>query len=320
MWSLLSGSGERKGAVKSMRIDRHADDYAISHHSSSDILQCLKAGKLDSISVLTNMSCYEEEAGRLLDCWETLPVQPQLTIHLNFMEGHCLAPREEVRWLTDEKGYFNIGWGTLFQWNYLPWKYGEAKAQLKREIKAQTERFIAVFGKGEGLRFDGHQHTQMIPLVYRALLEVIAEEGYPVSYIRVTKEPVLAYWSVPSLYRSYSPVNWVKNAVLNVYAPGMERRLRNSRRVLAENRAGEEPMLLWGVVMSGHMDAGRVARLMPAMQACAEKKGRTLEVLFHPGTVRKEELTAEFCNAGANEFHIAEGRRIEWQAVMGEQA
>lgn len=47
------------------QIEIHADDYAISPHSSEDILDCLRAGKLDGISVLTNMSCFEEYAEKL---------------------------------------------------------------------------------------------------------------------------------------------------------------------------------------------------------------------------------------------------------------
>ncbi len=41
------------------RLDIHADDYALSPNTSEDLLQCLRAGKLNSISVLTNMTCYK---------------------------------------------------------------------------------------------------------------------------------------------------------------------------------------------------------------------------------------------------------------------
>ena len=47
-------------------IEIHADDYCLSHHGSEDILNCIRAGKLDSISVLTNMTCYEEFAEKSL--------------------------------------------------------------------------------------------------------------------------------------------------------------------------------------------------------------------------------------------------------------
>lgn len=295
------------------KLEIHADDFAISPHASQDILACLRAGRLDGISVLTNMSCYEECVRKFQQEMNRWPRQPLLTVHLNFMEGHCLADPAEVPHLVDEEGYFKISWGTLFLWNYSPKKFRTIKKELKAEIKAQTERFLEAFGRDEELRFDGHQHTQMIPLVYQALLEVIAEQRYATGYIRVTREPVRPYLRAVGLWKTYRPVNWVKNMLLNLYAPGMEKALRKNRPSWQqENR----PMYLWGVVMSGHMDTGRVHRLLPGMRAQAAGKGRYLEILFHPGTVLKSELGKEFCNEGANSFHISEGRREEYEAVM----
>lgn len=295
------------------QIEIHADDYAISPHSSEDILNCLRAGRLDGVSVLTNMTCFWEYAAKLKEEYETFPKKPRLTVHLNFMEGHCAADPAEVPHLVDDRGYFNISWGTLFIWNYSPKKFMMIKKELKAEIAAQTERFREAFGTAVPLRFDGHQHTQMIPLVYWALLEVIVERHYSTEYIRVTREPVLPFLKSPGLWKTYRPVNWIKNLILNYLAPGMEK-------TVAENPPSwqkENPrMFLWGVVMSGHMDRERVKKLLPAMRERAEKKGRSLEILFHPGTVLPEELGEEFCNHDANGFHVSEGRHVEYEAVM----
>ena len=65
-------------------VEVHADDYGISTHASKDILSCIRAGKLDSISVITNMTAYDEAATELVGAWNTLVKKPLLTIHLNF--------------------------------------------------------------------------------------------------------------------------------------------------------------------------------------------------------------------------------------------
>ncbi len=295
------------------QIEIHVDDYAISPHSSEDILSCLRAGRLDGISVLTNMSCFEAYAAKLRAEYDSFPKKPTLTVHLNFMEGHCAADPDKVPHLVDRNGYFNISWGTLFKWNYTPKLFLPLKKELKEEIAAQTERFLEAFGRDVPLRFDGHQHTQMIPVVYWALLEVIVERHYPTEYIRVTKEPVLPFLKEAGLWKTWRPVNWVKNMILNILSPEMEKTVaRNHPSWQKEN----EPMFLWGVVMSGRMDEKRVKRLLPAMKERAEKRGRRLEILFHPGTVLPQELGEEFCNHGANEFHVSEGRHVEYEAVM----
>lgn len=301
-------SGMGKGNEK--EFDVHADDYALSPGASEDILKCLRAGRLDSISVLTNMSCYEKYADRYLEERGAWKKEPLLTVHLNFMEGKALAGPGAAPDLADSRGYFCISWGRLLLWSFCPWKYGKIKEELKAEIKAQTEGFIRCFGREQPLRFDGHQHTQMIPVVYRALLEVIREEGYRVSYIRVTKEPVLPFLKEASLWRTYRPVNWIKNLLLNVLAPVMERKVRLV--------TGQEPMFLWGVLLSGNMDRKRVHRLLPSMKGRSRRRGRILEILFHPGFTAREEMGEEFTSEDAKGFYCSEGRRQEFRTVMGQ--
>ena len=48
----------------------------------------------------------------------------------------------------------------------------------------------------------------------------------------------------------------------------------------------------------------------------AEKKGRILEILFHPGTAFEDELGEEFCNKEANKFYTSAGRHIEYECVL----
>lgn len=292
-------------------IEKHADDYALSPNTSEDILQCIRAGKLDSISVVTNMSCYDSDAARYLQECSKWEKQPLLTVHLNFMEGHCTADQEKVSHLVNEQGVLNLSWGKLLLWNYSLKDYQVIKQELKEEIKAQTERFCRYFGRDKKLRFDGHQHTQMIPIVYKALLEVIEEQGYETEYIRVTREPIFPYLKCFSLWKTYRPVNLVKNLLLNFYAPGLERKLKKAS-YLSDCR----PMNLWGVVMSGKMDLERVSRLLPGMREYAGKHNRHLEVIFHPGTALESEMRAEFCNADANEFYLSANRHVEWNTLM----
>lgn len=289
-------------------IEIHADDYALSAGASEDILKCIRAGKLDSISVLTNMSCYGEYAALYLEERKSWKKEPLLSVHLNFMEGRAMAKPGEVADLVDGRGYFCLGWGKLLVWSFCPWKYNKIKKELKAEIKAQTENFIRYFGRELPLRFDGHQHTQMIPVVYHALFEVIQEEGYEVSYIRVTKEPILPFLKEASLWKTYRPINWVKNLLLNFLSPMMERK--------AVKVSGQKPMFLWGVLLSGNMDKKRVRRLLPAMAEQSKKKGRVLEILFHPGFSPRDGMGEEFVSGDARVFYCSEGRKREFQTVM----
>lgn len=291
------------------KVDIHADDYGLTMQTSRDILRCVNAGKLDSISVVPNMEAYDST----LVMWQEKlekEISPKISVHLNFMEGHCCCTDRKLSLLTDEKGYFKISWIDLVKYNYDPVHYQEAKAQLKAEIRSQLWKVIKdyqLLEKG-GLRVDSHQHTHMIPIVMRALLEVIREEKIPTEYIRISREAVAPYIQKISFYPTYRPVNLVKVAILNFFS------VEDEKRIKKEDLSG---MLLCGVFLSGSMDEKRVKELLPQLKKAAEKRGVTLELLFHPGSARKEETEREeFGSADANKFYLSDNRRVEYRAVM----
>ena len=291
----------------SVKIDIHADDFGESVHASRDILECLKDGKLNSISVLANMSCFEECVRLYREVQEEFPWQPMISVHVNLMEGSCLADPKDLSDLVDEKGHFQISWERLFFVSYFP-SGNKFKEQLKIEIELQIRAVVEAFPEisMQSLRIDSHQHTHMIPVVAKALFEVLDEQGWKADYIRDAKEPFFVFLKKASLYKTYRPVNFVKNILLNYCSALLQKRFRN---------AGMKPMYLWGLIMSGHMDEERIRQLLPNMEKKAEHNGRMLEILFHPGQVLREEISDEFSQEDAIAFHVSPDRSVEKQAV-----
>lgn len=151
------------------------------------------------------------------------------------------------------------------------------KKQLKAEIKAQTDRFTDFFGTSNAIRFDSHQHTHMIPICYWALLEVIVEQHYRTEYIRITKEPIMPFLQDISLWKTYRYINWIKNLLLNFYAPEMERTIEKNKPSWQDANA---PMFLWGVLMSGKMDKKRVTKLLGSMESMHRREAETWKYCF----------------------------------------
>ena len=188
-------------------VDIHADDYALTVNTSKDMLSCMKKGQLDSISIVPNMSCFDECMELLYASIPSLPFLPKMSVHLDFVEGRSLAGAEQTPLLTEgENGLMGLSWGGVFLLSYLPWKRRVAKEQLKREIRAQIEKVQKAVKHAvelakehgiacaqRGVRVDSHQHAHMIPVVWEALTEVIAEERYEVEYIRNSKEMMAAF-------------------------------------------------------------------------------------------------------------------------------
>lgn len=303
-----------------VKTDIHADDYALTINTSRDMLSCMKKGLLDSISIVPNMACFDECMELLYTAIPELPFLPRMSVHLDFVEGHSLAEAGSVPLLTaDGGGVMGLSWGGVFALSYLPWKRGAAKAQLKREIRAQigivwqaVRRAMAVAGEHgiacaqKGLRIDSHQHAHMIPVVWEALTEVLSEGKYQVEYIRNSKEMLAVFVSQVSLWKTYRPVNFVKNRLLALYSHKVDRYSRAH---------GMERMYLWGLVMSGHMDYERIAVLYPKIAKKAETDGRVLEILFHPGLMLPEEVSDEIGEEAATDFYLRADRHVEMDAA-----
>ena len=244
----------------------------------------MKKGQLDSISIVPNMSCFDECMELLYASIPSLPFLPKMSVHLDFVEGRSLAGAEQTPLLTEgENGLMGLSWGGVFLLSYLPWKRRVAKEQLKREIRAQIEKVQKAVKHAvelakehgiacaqRGVRVDSHQHAHMIPVVWEALTEVIAEERYEVEYIRNSKEMMAAFLLEVSLWKTYRPINFVKNRLLSVYSYRAKK---------------------------------------------AEQDGRTLEILFHPGLTLSEEVSEEIGEEAAADFYLRDDRHVEMEAV-----
>lgn len=303
-----------------LRTDIHADDYALTVNTSKDMLACMLKGQLDSISIVPNMSCFEECMALFYQMIPKLPFLPKMSVHLDFVEGHSLAGAGQTPLLVRPGSMLmGLSWGGVFALSYLPWKRRAAKEQLKKEIKAQIEAVSHVAANAmniakehgipcgqKGLRIDSHQHAHMIPVVWEALTELIAQERYEVEYIRNSKELLGAFVSEVSLWKTYRPVNFIKNRLLSLYSHKADRYAKVHHM---------EQMYLWGLVMSGHMDYDRIVRLYPKIAAKAEREGRVLEILFHPGLTLEDEVTEEIGAEAARDFYLRQDRHVELAAV-----
>ncbi|MCR4764270.1 MAG: ChbG/HpnK family deacetylase [Lachnospiraceae bacterium] len=291
-------------------VEFHADDYGLSMNNAQRFIELMQAGRLDSISIIPNMSAYGPCMEQLKEAWSTFPKKPLFSVHLNIADGRSLAG------LTDpmlvhagaEGTFFHTSWGRLFLCSYLPGKRGRIRRALAREFAEQIRRVYEDLPEGaRALRLDSHTHTHMIPVVFDAMLDAVRELGLAdsLSFVRVSKEPL---WPLRKAWSKVPPVNFIKNLLLNLLSGRTERKL---------DGLGVTHGLLWGVLTGGRMDAETVRLLLPAMRADAEAKGKQLEILFHPGIVLPEEGLPEEFTPGDRQAVCSADRDKEYEAVMG---
>lgn len=299
-----------------MDVIIHADDFGIEPAQSARILECCSGvgkgevaekGLLNSLSIFANSPRFDECAALL----DARPADLRLGVHLNFVEGPCCADPAQVPLLVDEKGFFKLGYGGL-----LAGSFGGGSAELSRQLQveaaAQIARVVERFPHmADHLRLDGHQHTQLIPAVFKAVLGAAAQSGCHLDYLRIPAEPTAAFLQSGTA-KSIAPINWVKHELLN-------RLWQMDRRLLAESGLGayqDISAVFCGVLFSGHMDQDRVAAVLSGLAQVAEKRGMQLELLFHPGRVNDARQCLNPDLPGFVEFSCGEGRDVEHDALL----
>ncbi len=279
------------------RIIYHADDFGANEEVSEHILDCYREGALNSLSILPNSPWL----ARCMEMLEPYRKKVAVSIHFNLAEGHCLADPREVPWLVDERGMFAISFFKVLLLSFTG-RRRELKRQIRTEVQAQLERMLPYVST---LRIDSHQHYHMIPVVLESILE--AAGGHEIAFIRIPAEPIVPFLRHPGLYKTYRPINLVKNLVLHMLRLLDEPLLRPYRKKTA---------VFFGIVLSGGMDLKRVRILLGDFKRIADKKRLPLEVLCHPGRGMEAERLMDPENALCKEFYMSHNRSMEKETLM----
>jgi len=274
-----------------------ADDYGLCEKTSNRIKQCVDECALNKVSVFPNFD--RVNLGELL-AKENVSV----SLHLNLVEGRCLANSEEIKLITNEKGYFKHTFIGLLLNSLIRKK--EFQSQIYKEIKAQVLFWKEALPENTPILIDSHQHTHMIPAIFKMLIKVLNEEKINVKYLRIPAEPISPYLKTPSLYFTYNFANIIKQWLLKFLW------LFNKGK-LNENIP---TALFFGILFSGKMDEKRVKRILPEYIKLAKKKNKNIEVLLHPGFITNEEMKTEEAPIVFEKFYCSKNREIEFNTAM----
>jgi predicted glycoside hydrolase/deacetylase ChbG (UPF0249 family) len=215
-----------------------------------------------------------------------------------------MANAAELNLIADEKGRFKHTFIGLLKLNLLSKKAFEA--QVYKEVKAQVLFWKSILPDGAPFFIDSHQHTHMIPAVFKAILMVLKEEEIDLQYMRIPVEPLSPYITTPSLYFTYSAVNVIKQWLLN-FLWLINKKTAKQHRVSAA--------YFMGILFSGKMDE-RVGKILPKYVKLAEKNGRDIEVLFHPGYLVDKDADFESKGIVFDGFYLSENRKTEFDTAM----
>ena len=269
------------------------------------------AGLSDKIRAVIHLNFVEGKPCVLLDSQESDASQDTCTTAFE----DSVATSNPVSLLTDARGMFNCTYGKILKASFLSSKSLRAqyKEQFKIEIAAQLAAGSKLLGT-KTLSIDSHQHYHMIPLVYEALMEVITENDYKIDYLRVPVDPATPIWTTPGLLFKMPPVNFIKWSLLKFLST---RRKSLERRHYSSISSMHQAPIFFGMPFTCQMQKGLVDnRLFKKYLKIAQRSGRDLELMFHPGAVFSPSDLLDSSQVDLVEFYSSENRQAEKDVIQ----
>jgi len=276
-----------------------ADDYGISTCGNSRIENCLRNGVLNKVSVLPN--------GEISDFKQRLSGNnTTLSLHINLVEGRPLSGPNDIDLLISDNGYFKYSFIGLFFLS-ISNKRKEFEKQVYTEMQSQIKFWKKAMGETLSVSIDSHQHTHMIPLIFKTLMRVIEDEGLNVQSIRIPAEPISPYVFTPSLYFEYNPIGLIKQWLLKTFALVNRRELKKSK---------IQSAYFMGILLSGKLNEARIRKLLPHYLKLAKKHNKNIEIGFHPGYIKSGERSIDGSRQDFSKFYFSPWRNIEYNTLL----
>ncbi len=226
------------------RLIVNADDFGRSPAINQAVIRAHAEGILTTASLMVNEPATAEAVALARE-------HPRLGVglHLSLLCGSSALPVSQIPGLVNDRGEFSdrpvvVGFKYFVRHNL--------RAQLRKEIRAQLERFRAT-----GLTLDhvnGHLHLHLHPTVFPILMAETAEFG--IRRMRLTRDPFWLNARLASgrwLYRTSHA--FIYRCLSARARPSLQRQgIRHTQRV-------------FGLLQNALVDEAYVLRLLPELPA-----------------------------------------------------
>ncbi|MGH9833896.1 MAG: hopanoid biosynthesis-associated protein HpnK [Blastocatellia bacterium] len=259
----------------------NGDDFGYSEAVNRAVIQAHHEGVLTSASLMVNERAADQAV-------ELAKQNPGLAVglHLVLALGRAALPHSEIPHITDSTGNFT---NSSFRAG-VQYYFGQvARRELRREIRAQFERFVAT-----GLPFshvDGHTHLHQHPVVFDELIKLCEEFG--VRRVRVVKGEMRLSLK---LDRKNLPIKLVWGTVFNLLGRWCEKRL--------QGRGFARPQKVYGLLQSGDLNENYLVGLLERIDAASS------EIYAHPLAFDADETAKRENPGGALELQALLSSRV----------
>lgn len=281
-----------------MILQINADDLGASKSINKNILQGVRAGALNKVSILVNGNAFEEA------CQIVKMESLDHTLHLNFCEGKPVSDALDVPLLIGKNGKFKHSYFSFWIYALMSKTF---RKQIRIEADAQICKYKQAFPEMKLFSLDSHQYYHMIPIVMRIILSLHKEHNY-IQSLRMVREPFLFLgsdikYSLKNLFSS----NSIKWTLLRVFT------FINKNRV--QKSGINSNSYFCGVLYSGNMTYQLYNYFLSFLSGKSGPE-QYAEILYHPGASSSDESKYWLDEPGVASFYSSKDRLTELNALI----
>ena len=274
-----------------------ADDIGLNPEQIRRVADCAKNSALNVASVFGNSPFVAESIAALRE-------NCALALHFNLSEGKGLSAPAEIPLLAKADGSFYQNFLGLLLLSLARPKGLEE--QVRVECAAQLGRFLTYMPEEYRIRIDSHRHVHLIPAVFRGVCRALQESGRETEHLRWPVERVSVYLRLPRVWPYIRPENMLKVILLRLCSLRNEKLLRQQ---------GLQTSVFCGIVFAGCMTDKAVIPALGRLKDMAEREGRGLELLFHPGGTERGECYFDQPHSRYEKFYLSPFRKREAETL-----
>lgn len=283
-----------------MKVFLHADDFGLTRNITDDILECIDAGVINSVSIMANGEAFEYGIAELMKRKHV-----HVSLHLNLTRGKPLSNLSEVFSLVDKTtGYFKCDFHDMFLALYFSnkAKVRLLKEHIRKEYIGQIEKIIPfVRSTGKPLKIDSERGMHLLPPILDLVLDL--HGAFPIEMVRLSDDRLIFPILNNNKSGRYTLVNLIKFSVLYC----INQLNRSTQKLQAKNIKYCD--LYVGVQYSGRMSAEIIRAIINL------NKDLEMELICHPGKALESELASfqydqKFSNYLIEASHVFEKNEL----------
>ena len=248
----------------------NADDYGLSKGINNGVIDCIKHGIVNGISIVPNGYAFK-------DGLKKIPSKKikKISIHLNLVELQPISPIEKIRKIINQNNELNLNPFKLLFINFFYTKNKKKliSNQIEIEIENQIKKVLNKINKKKYIiGIDSHYHIHVLPIVFKIIIKLTKK--YKINYIRIPAESnIFNQFSFKYFFEFF--INLPKVVLINLFSFYCKSKYLNKSR-LKHNRN------FYGSLFSGNFSSDKFKKVLFLAK---KTNGNLTEIISHPGDI-----------------------------------